>query len=104
LLLLSMIALGALKDASLKARRLSMGLLEIYRIALLHLVDKDISSKSHEIDRDSGPCAAFEILKARKNTKYLDFRSQERRNDPLRPAIHLPGSIQWGEVAHGLES
>jgi hypothetical protein len=44
LLLLSMIALGALKDTSLKARRLSMGLLEIYRVALLHLVDKDITN------------------------------------------------------------
>ncbi len=40
-LILLMIAYGAMRDSAIKARRLSMGLLEICRLTLLHFLDKD---------------------------------------------------------------
>lgn len=40
-MLLLMIAYGAMRDPAIKARRLSMGLLEICRLTTLHLLDKD---------------------------------------------------------------
>ncbi|KEF54717.1 uncharacterized protein A1O9_09159 [Exophiala aquamarina CBS 119918] len=43
-MLLLMIAYGAMRDPAIKARRLSMGLLEICRLTTLHLLDKDNSN------------------------------------------------------------
>lgn len=40
-LLLLMIGYGAMRDSAIKARRLSMGLLEICCLTILHLLDKD---------------------------------------------------------------
>ncbi|KAJ9602191.1 hypothetical protein H2200_013311 [Cladophialophora chaetospira] len=48
-LILLMTAYGAMRDSAVKARRLSMGLLEICRLTLLHFLDKDSTNPRSSI-------------------------------------------------------
>ncbi|KAG4435704.1 hypothetical protein IFR05_008816 [Cadophora sp. M221] len=54
ILLLLMVSHGAMRDSAIKARRLSMGLLEISRLVLFNLLDQDNSTPRMRI---TGHCA-----------------------------------------------
>lgn len=60
-MLLLMIAYGAMRDPAIKARRLSMGLLEICRLTTLHLLDKDNTNPRSMILAE---CALLSIYQA----------------------------------------
>jgi hypothetical protein len=90
LLLVLMIAYGAMRDPAIKARRLSTGLVEICRLSLINLLEKDPEAPRTTIAAHCALLCTFQ--EAFSGEKWLMDSSVGQRHMYLGVSAHLAGT------------